>query len=452
MPRDFVWAIDEDGKPCKCFAKPENRGKRNCRHRFHQKEYQSDEAFFAEHQVSMTQSIFSASQAEVTRYKMTEEEKEGLLEITSRKALQEQCDEGGYIHLAQPLWNDMDKNAYCDSYCMKRKDLDTVIHEEAYIAIIADDEHGIAVGDVLSNDDYKNLGAIEKLAYGTGVEAMNLVAKDLHDFVATEDVYVLPYYMRPDTVDIDGNSKESQMTFNYKHLFNRRAYSAKSQQLAYEGLLTQGIKYGSAQTSGLAESLRGKKGLWRHDITGFTVPYTGRAVIAPDVSLTFDEMALPTTIAADIFKPTIMQNLSAHGFSKEEALEVVKDAKRDPRTASPMTVKLISRALEEENVRVLGNRQPTLHSASIESFKPKIVNDSAIRVNPLVCGGFGADFDGDTMAVYGLNSAEISEKADAEMSPKNFKYTPRDHTSLNMEPTKDAKWGIMNVLKRRSDK
>ena len=122
----FVWAIDEDGRPTKCTAKPENRGKGSCKHKFHQNNTQSAHSFFAEHNIKIDdivfdeteeivekKSIFKEDMVELSPYRMTDEEKSGLKQILTKKDLREDLETGGYIHFDEPLWNDMDKNYFC---------------------------------------------------------------------------------------------------------------------------------------------------------------------------------------------------------------------------------------------------------------------------------------------------------------------------------------------------
>lgn len=443
---DFVWAIDENGKPCKCRAKPENRGKRNCKHRYHQEPGQSKEEFLEEHGVRST--IFNADTIEVMPYRMTDDEKKDLLEITCKKDFKEECDNGAYFELDTPLWNDMDKNYFVDKFgIMSRKDVDAVLYEEKYVVL--EDKTPYHIGQTFDPDEAKEL---KHISLGTGVPAMNYLAEK-NNWSATKDIYVLPYYMRQGTPDKDGNEIPSDETEAYLHVFSTKSYSYKSRQKAYDSLIsTPDKRNGSVyMRKTLSERLCGKTGIWRKEITGCTIPYAGRAVAIPDTEISYDEIRIPPRIAADIFRPTIQENLKRDGFTPEQINEIIHDAKGKQENVTSITKGILQRAMDEGNVRVIMNRQPSLHAASMQGFKPLLSSSSTLGVNPLVAKGYNLDHDGDTAAVIGINSSSIAEKVDKELHPSNFKFTPKKQDELMMKPTKDSLFGIMSVLKRRTN-
>lgn len=461
MARDFVWAVDEDGKPCKCYAKPENRGKRNCKHRAHQEPGQSSKEFFEQN--NLNYSIFKEDEIKVVPYRMTEEEKAGLLKIERKKDLFAPCDDGAYLELDEPLWNDMDKNAFAQMMAEKGdksknvKYINSVLHEEEYIYIRDCDGHKL--GDIVT--DIKNEGgAINPVELedkiqsgapiGTGVVAMNMVSEN-NGFEATKDVYVLPYYMRRGVPTPEGDEIPSDLTEKYKLLFTKQAYSYKSRQTAYEELISNGGS-GKKAKEVISDRFAGKRGVWRKHVTAATIPYMGRAVIRPCKETTrYDEAELPPAIASDIFKPTVIKYMQDKGFSTAQIKEVIKDSKGRQGQVSPITKKILQDAMTQGNVRVILNRQPSLHEGSMQSFKPLISDSATIGINPLVCQNFGADFDGDTVACIGVSDSNIIEDVDSELSPDNFKQTPRAQSELAMQPTKDAKFGIFSVLRARSN-
>ena len=453
--RAFVWAIDSDGKPCKCYAKPENRGKRSCRHEFHQKPGQSKEDFLRENGMGSNTNIFRADAVEVLPYRMTDEEKEDLLEIKTKKDLSEKCDNGAYFELEEPLWNDMDKNYFIDKFgMMNKKELDAVLHEEAIVVLDGGDR--FKRGQVLTRDEVDSMSEhdieeLKKMNCGTGVPAMNALAQE-RGWHATKDIYVLPYYMRQGT-PIGDKEIPSDETEAYLHIFSTKNYSFKSRQRAYEELISDpGKKNGSVyKRKSLSERLSGKTGIWRKEITGTTIPYAGRAVAVPDVDISYDQTRIPPSVAVDIFRPTIQESLKKDGFTPEQISEIIKDARSAQSKVSPITKNILQRAMDEGNVRVIINRQPSLHAASMQGLKPLISDSATIGVNPLIAGGFNLDHDGDTMAIIGINNSDIAEKVDRELHPSNFKFTPKKQDELNMKPTKDALFGIMSVLKRRTN-
>lgn len=458
---DGVWAIDENGKPTICKAKPENRGKRNCKHQAHQEPGQTKESFFKEHSINLSEtegigytSIFDARKIEVKQYKMSDEEKRELPQITSRKDLKEPYNEGAYITMEDYLWNDMDKNSFAQISDYKLKDINDVLHGVSYVTL--EDSEEYPMGAIIDKNESKRLEDMNIIT-DTGPAAMNDVAKRKYGFTATKDVYVLPYYMRQGIPDENGGERDSDVTALYLRLFNTKKYHGVHAQNAYEqlvnnqGAASKATIHGGYARSSLQDKFSGKSGIFRKDLTGYTIPYSGRAVIVPTVDIDYDEAKLPASMVADVFKPTIYNNLRKKGFTTSQIQELLDDAKRPQREVSPLTRGLFDAALKEENVRVILDRQPTLHKASMQGFRPSVSDTSTVQVNPIIVKGYNADFDGDTMQVIAINNSKLSDTVDRAMHPSNFKYTPRDQSEINMAPSKDAKWGIMNILKQRSN-
>ncbi len=155
----------------------------------------------------------------------------------------------------------------------------------------------------------------------------------------------------------------------------------------------------------LSSTLKGKQGRFRQNLLGKRVDYSGRSVIAVGPDLNMDECGLPREMAVQLFRPFIAHALiSAENStvtSQKQADELI--AKMDPRVYD---------AIEEivKDHPVLLNRAPTLHRLGIQAFRPKLIEGKAIRLHPLVCPGFNADFDGDQMAVH----VPLSRQAQAE--------------------------------------
>ncbi len=158
----------------------------------------------------------------------------------------------------------------------------------------------------------------------------------------------------------------------------------------------------------LTDDLRGKKGIFRKNLLGKRVDYSGRAVIDGDPSLKFDQCGLPKSIALEIFKPFVIYQLLNRELAPN--VRVAKDMIEEEED-------VIWDLLEEviKNKPVLLNRAPTLHKYSVQAFYPKLVEGEAIRIHPLVCKAFNADFDGDQMAVHVLLTDEAIEEAKKEM-------------------------------------
>lgn len=158
----------------------------------------------------------------------------------------------------------------------------------------------------------------------------------------------------------------------------------------------------------LTDDLRGKKGIFRKNLLGKRVDYSGRAVIDGDPSLKFDQCGIPKSVALEMFKPFVIFKLLDNELAPNVrvAREMIEEEEE-----------VIWDLLEEviKNKPVLLNRAPTLHKYSVQAFFPRLVEGEAIRIHPLVCKAFNADFDGDQMAVHVLLTDEAIEEAKREM-------------------------------------
>jgi DNA-directed RNA polymerase subunit beta' len=158
----------------------------------------------------------------------------------------------------------------------------------------------------------------------------------------------------------------------------------------------------------LTDDLRGKKGIFRKNLLGKRVDYSGRAVIVGDPSLRFDQCGLPKSVALEMFKPFVIFQLL-----NRELAPNVRVAKEMVEEESDMIWDILEEVIK--NRPVLLNRAPTLHKYSVQAFYPRLVEGEAIRIHPLVCKAFNADFDGDQMAVHILLTEEAEEEARREM-------------------------------------
>ena len=158
----------------------------------------------------------------------------------------------------------------------------------------------------------------------------------------------------------------------------------------------------------LTDDLRGKKGIFRKNLLGKRVDYSGRAVIDGDPSLKFDQCGIPKSVALEMFKPFVIFKL----LDKELAPNV-RIAKEMIEEGEAVIWDLLEEVIK--NKPVLLNRAPTLHKYSVQAFYPRLVEGEAIRIHPLICKAFNADFDGDQMAVHILLTDEAIEEAKKEM-------------------------------------
>ncbi len=183
----------------------------------------------------------------------------------------------------------------------------------------------------------------------------------------------------------------------------------------------------------LTDQIRGKKGLFRKNLLGKRVDYSGRAVIVGDATLSMDQCGLPKAIAIEVFKPFVIHEL----LDKELAanVRIAKDMIDD---REEIVWDMLQEVIEERPV--LLNRAPTLHKYSIQAFYPVLVEGNAIHLHPLVCKAFNADFDGDQMAVHVVLTEEaLKETKDKMMASKNIKSVANG--KVLAKPSKDMLLG-----------
>src|SRR5499427_1519770 len=150
---------------------------------------------------------------------------------------------------------------------------------------------------------------------------------------------------------------------------------------------------GNRPLKSLSDMLKGKQGRFRQNLLGKRVDYSGRSVIVVGPELKLNQCGLPKNMALELFKPFIIRKLEDRGF-----VQTVKSAKRLVEREKPEVWDILGEIIE--NHPVLLNRAPTLHRLGIQGFEPVLVEGKAIKIHPLVCQAFNADFDGDQMAVH----------------------------------------------------
>jgi DNA-directed RNA polymerase subunit beta' len=194
----------------------------------------------------------------------------------------------------------------------------------------------------------------------------------------------------------------------------------------------------------LADMLRGKRGRFRQNLLGKRVDYSGRAVITIGPELKIDECGLPKRLALEIFKPFII-----HELLKKELASTVKQANYLIESEEPEVIEILDNIIKDKYV--LLNRAPTLHRLSIQAFKPKLVEGLCIRLHPLVCTAFNADFDGDQMAVFLPLSEEAQKEAKEIMSASKNHLKPATGEAITV-PTKDIILGCYYLTQIRKGK
>jgi DNA-directed RNA polymerase subunit beta' len=183
----------------------------------------------------------------------------------------------------------------------------------------------------------------------------------------------------------------------------------------------------------LSDMLKGKQGRFRQNLLGKRVDYSGRSVIVVGPSLKFYQCGLPKKMALELFKPFVMKKLVSEGY-----VHNIKSAKRMVDRGRAEIWDIVEEVIKEHPV--LLNRAPTLHRLGIQAFEPVLVEGKAIRLHPLVCTAYNADFDGDQMAVHVPLSVEAQAEARFLMLSVNNILAPKDGKPITT-PTQDMVLG-----------
>ncbi|MGN0715056.1 MAG: DNA-directed RNA polymerase subunit beta' [Anaerovoracaceae bacterium] len=186
---------------------------------------------------------------------------------------------------------------------------------------------------------------------------------------------------------------------------------------------------GSRPLKSLSDMLKGKQGRFRQNLLGKRVDYSGRSVIVVGPELKFYQCGLPKKMALELFKPFIMKELVEQGYAHN-----IKSAKRMVEKVRPEVWDVLEGVIKEHPVML--NRAPTLHRLGIQAFEPVLVEGKAIKLHPLVCTAFNADFDGDQMAVHVPLSVEAQAEARFLMLSSNNILAPKDGSPITT-PTQD---------------
>ena len=190
---------------------------------------------------------------------------------------------------------------------------------------------------------------------------------------------------------------------------------------------------GKRPLKSLSDMLKGKQGRFRQNLLGKRVDYSGRSVIVVGPELKLHQCGLPKSMAVELFKPFVIYELERRGEA-----ETVKEAKKLVENNDPKAKAMVYEVLEDiiRDHPVLLNRAPTLHRIGIQGFEPVLVEGKAIRIHPLVCSAFNADFDGDQMAVHLPLSFEAQLEARVLMLSSNNVLLPSNGRPV-ASPTQD---------------
>ncbi|MCI6837996.1 MAG: DNA-directed RNA polymerase subunit beta' [Eubacteriales bacterium] len=198
---------------------------------------------------------------------------------------------------------------------------------------------------------------------------------------------------------------------------------------------------GNRPLKSLSDMLRGKQGRFRQNLLGKRVDYSGRSVIVIGPWLKMSQCGLPKEMALELFKPFVMKKLVKGGFAQN-----VKGAKRMVERSAPEVWGVLEEVIKDHPV--LLNRAPTLHRLGIQAFEPVLVEGRAIKLHPLVCTAFNADFDGDQMAVHVPLSVEAQAEARFLMLAANNILKPQDGKPV-VCPTQDMVIGCYYLTQQR---
>src|SRR5712672_1773321 len=191
----------------------------------------------------------------------------------------------------------------------------------------------------------------------------------------------------------------------------------------------------------LSDTLKGKQGRFRQNLLGKRVDYSGRSVIVVGPELKLNQCGLPKNMALELFKPFIIRKLEDRGY-----VQTVKSAKRLVERERPEVWDILGDIIKGHPV--LLNRAPTLHRLGIQAFEPVLVEGKAIRIHPMVCGAFNADFDGDQMAVHVPLSFEAQIETRQLMLSTNNILLPSNGRPV-ASPSQDIVLGCNYMTRKR---
>lgn len=283
------------------------------------------------------------------------------------------------------------------------------------------------------------------------------------DWMVLEVLPVLPPNLRP-LVPLDGGRfATSDLNDLYRRVVNRNNRLKRLQELkapeiilrnekrmlqeAVDSLLDNGRR-GKAMTGAnkralksLADMIKGKGGRFRQNLLGKRVDYSGRSVITVGPDLKLHQCGLPKLMALELFKPFIFSRLEKMGV-----VTTIKAAKREVEMGTPIVWDILEEVIKEHPV--LLNRAPTLHRLGIQAFEPVLIEGKALRLHPLVCAAFNADFDGDQMAVHVPLSIEAQMEARVLMLSSNNVLFPASGEP-SIVPSQDVVLGLYYATREK---
>ena len=275
------------------------------------------------------------------------------------------------------------------------------------------------------------------------------------EWMVMDVVPVIPPDLRPLVLLESGNFATSDLNDLYRRIINRNNRLKKLMDLNAPEVIIRNEKrmlqqsvdalfdngrcrrpvLGSSNRplKSLTDMIKGKQGRFRENLLGKRVDYSARSVIVVGPELKLHQCGLPKKIALELYQPFIIRKLKEHGL-----VDTIKSAKKMLERRDPEVWDILEEVIYQHPVML--NRAPTLHRMGIQAFEPTLVEGNAIRIHPLVCTGFNADFDGDQMAVHLPLSVEAQAEASILMlSPHNV-FSPANGSPI-ISPSQDILLG-----------
>ncbi len=286
---------------------------------------------------------------------------------------------------------------------------------------------------------------------------------NLSEWMVLEVLPVIPPDLRPLVPLEGGRFATSDLNDLYRRVINRNNRLRKLLDLkapeiiirnekrmlqeAVDALLDNGrhgrpvLGSGNRPLKSLSDMLKGKQGRFRMNLLGKRVDYSGRSVIVVGPELKLHQCGLPKKMALELFEPFIIRELREKGF-----VHTIKGAKRMVERAKIEVWDILDDVIKDHPIML--NRAPTLHRLSIQAFQPVLIEGKAIKLHPLVCAAFNADFDGDQMAVHIPLSLEAQIECRLELLSINNIFSPADGRPV-IAPTQDVVLGIYYLTKEK---
>ncbi|MBN1869944.1 MAG: DNA-directed RNA polymerase subunit beta' [Candidatus Omnitrophica bacterium] len=305
---------------------------------------------------------------------------------------------------------------------------------------------------------------------GTNAKKIAKTLKIIEDFKNSENMAewmvldvlpVIPPDLRPLVPLEGGRFATSDLNDLYRRVINRnnrlkKLIDLKAPEIicrnekrmlqeAVDALLDNGrhgrpvLGSGNRPLKSLSDMLKGKQGRFRMNLLGKRVDYSGRSVIVVGPTLKLHQCGLPKKMALELFEPFIIRKLREKGF-----VHTIKGAKRMVERAKAEVWDILDEVIQDHPVML--NRAPTLHRLSIQAFYPVLVEGKAIKLHPLVCAAFNADFDGDQMAVHVPLSLEAQIECRLELLSVNNLFSPADGRPV-ISPSQDVVLGLYYMTK-----